>query len=72
MTLYNADIEMEVGSNMLKFLGCGAALYPKFYNSNAYFKIDQDLFLLDCGETAFRQHYIAGHFIGKKVSHSEI
>ena len=64
--LYNTDIEMEVRLNMLKFVGCGAALYPKLYNSNAYFEIDQDLFLLDCGETAFRQHYIAGHFAGKK------
>ena len=51
---------------MLKFVGCGAALYPKLYNSNAYFEIDDDLFLLDCGETAFRQHYMAGHFNGKK------
>lgn len=51
---------------MLKFVGCGAALYPKLYNSNAYFEIGEDLFLLDCGETAFRQHYIAGHFDGKK------
>ena len=51
---------------MLKFVGCGAALYPKLYNSNAYFEIGEDLFLLDCGETAFRQHFMAGHFDGKK------
>ena len=51
---------------MLKFVGCGAALYPKLYNSNAYFELGGDLFLLDCGETAFRQHFIAGHFEGKK------
>ncbi len=60
------DINTKVRLIMLKFVGCGAALYPKLYNSNAYFEIDQDLFLLDCGETAFRQHFIAGHFIGKK------
>lgn len=47
---------------MLKFTGCGAALYPELYNSNGYFILGNDLFLIDCGETAFRQHYMAGNF----------
>ncbi len=47
---------------MIGFVGCGAALYPKLYNSNGYFKLENDLFLLDCGETSFRQHYMAGNF----------
>nr|WP_296840376.1 MBL fold metallo-hydrolase [uncultured Marvinbryantia sp.] len=51
---------------MLKFTGCGAALYPKLYNSNGYFRIGEDLFLIDCGETTFRQHYMAGNFEGVK------
>lgn len=51
---------------MFKFIGCGAALYPKLYNSNAYFRLQDDLFLIDCGETAFRRHYIYGNFEGVK------
>ncbi|MDO5541201.1 MAG: MBL fold metallo-hydrolase [Eubacteriales bacterium] len=47
---------------MLGFAGCGAALYPELYNSNGYFVLDGDLFLIDCGETTFRQHYMAGNF----------
>ena len=37
-------------------------MYPKLYNSNAYFQLGDHLFLIDCGESAFRQHYMAGHF----------
>lgn len=66
-TKSNADFwesERSRQEKMLSFVGCGAALYPKLYNSNAYFMLGNDLFLIDCGETAFRQHYMAGHFDG--------
>lgn len=37
----------------LKFLGKGAAFYPKFGNTNAMFEIDKNLYFLDFGESAF-------------------
>ncbi|MPN06891.1 hypothetical protein SDC9_154148 [bioreactor metagenome] len=37
----------------LKFLGRGAAFYPAYGNTNAYFDQDGDLFFLDFGEAAF-------------------
>ncbi len=37
----------------LKFTGIGSAFNPRFKNTNAYFTIEDDLFLLDCGESVF-------------------
>lgn len=39
----------------LHFLGRGAAFYPAFRNTNAYFEKDRDLYFLDFGESAFGQ-----------------
>ncbi|MDR2952605.1 MAG: MBL fold metallo-hydrolase [Treponema sp.] len=39
----------------LRFLGLGAAFYPALKNTNALFTLGGDLYLLDCGETAFAQ-----------------
>ena len=39
----------------LHFLGRGAAFYPAFGNTNAYFTEDNDLFFLDFGESAFEK-----------------
>jgi ribonuclease BN (tRNA processing enzyme) len=39
----------------LRFLGLGAAFYPALKNTNAFFTVDNDLYLIDCGETAFAQ-----------------
>jgi len=41
----------------LSFLGYGAAFYPAFGNTSAYFIIDNVLFILDCGETTFERIY---------------
>ncbi len=37
----------------LTFLGIGAAFNPAMDNSNAYFVVDEDFFLIDCGESTF-------------------
>lgn len=37
----------------LTFLGTGAAYYPVLGSTSAYFKIEDTLYLLDCGETTF-------------------
>ena len=37
----------------LHFLGRGAAFFPAFKNTNAFFEIGKDIFFLDFGETAF-------------------
>lgn len=37
----------------LRFLGIGAAFYPALGNTGAFFTRGDDLFLIDCGETAF-------------------
>ncbi len=37
----------------LRFLGTGAAFYPALGNNGAFFACGDDLFLIDCGETAF-------------------
>ena len=37
----------------LNFLGRGAAFNPKEGNTSAYFTIDNQLFLIDCGESVF-------------------
>ena len=39
----------------LRFLGKGAAFYPAFGNTNAFFEKDGDLFFLDFGESAFEK-----------------
>lgn len=37
----------------IEFLGFGSAFNPAFKNTNAYFTILDNLYLIDCGETAF-------------------
>jgi phosphoribosyl 1,2-cyclic phosphodiesterase len=37
----------------IKFLGIGAAFNPKMDNTNGFFVNGDDLYILDCGETAF-------------------
>lgn len=37
----------------LTFLGRGAAFYPAFGNTNAYFTVENNLFFLDFGEAAY-------------------
>ena len=45
-----------IGDNMeLKFLGRGAAFYPVLGNTSAYDICDNNLFLIDCGETIFKK-----------------
>ncbi len=39
----------------LKFLGRGAAFYPVFGNTNAFFEMGEDLYFLDFGEAAFER-----------------
>lgn len=39
----------------LKFLGRGAAFYPAFGNTNAFFETNGDLFFLDFGESAYEK-----------------
>ena len=39
----------------LTFLGRGAAFYPAFGNTNAFFLSGGDLFFLDFGESAFEK-----------------
>lgn len=41
----------------LHFLGCGAAFYPVFGNTSAWFVRGTHFFLLDCGEDVFRKVY---------------
>lgn len=37
----------------LKFLGKGSAFNPTMKNTSAYFMMDKNLFLIDCGESVF-------------------
>jgi phosphoribosyl 1,2-cyclic phosphodiesterase len=39
----------------LKFIGVGSAYNPNMGNCNAYFAIEDSLFLIDCGETTFEK-----------------
>lgn len=39
----------------LNFLGRGAAFYPQLGNTNAYFVLNNSLYLLDCGESSFEK-----------------
>ena len=39
----------------LKFMGRGAAFYPAFGNTNAFFEMGEDLYFLDFGEAAFER-----------------
>lgn len=41
----------------LNFLGKGCAFYPLYGNTCAYFVKENELYLLDCGESAFEQLY---------------
>lgn len=41
----------------LKFLGKGAAFYPVLGNTSAYDICDNNLFLIDCGESVFKKLY---------------
>lgn len=41
----------------LKFLGKGSAFYPVYGNTGAYMLYGKELYLLDCGETAFDALY---------------
>lgn len=44
----------------LNFLGKGAAFYPTYGNTGAYILDQKDLYLLDCGESAFHTLYEKG------------
>ncbi|HBE86714.1 MAG TPA: hypothetical protein DDW53_17100, partial [Lachnoclostridium sp.] len=37
----------------LHFLGSGSAFYPLYKNTIAYFELNNDLYLIACGETVF-------------------
>lgn len=37
----------------LHFLGNGSAFYPQYKNTSAYFELNHDFYLIDCGETVF-------------------
>lgn len=39
----------------LKFLGKGAAFYPPFGNTSAYFTLEEDIFFIDFGESVFEK-----------------
>jgi len=39
----------------IKFLGIGAAYYPAWGSNSAFFTLGDQLYLLDCGETAFQR-----------------
>ncbi len=39
----------------LTFLGSGACFYPALHNTSAYFIYNNNLFLLDCGETVYQR-----------------
>ncbi|MCB7318201.1 MBL fold metallo-hydrolase [Lacrimispora sp. 210928-DFI.3.58] len=41
----------------LNFLGKGSAFYPVYGNTGAYFLYGKELYLIDCGETAFDHLY---------------
>ena len=41
----------------LNFLGKGSAFYPLYGNTGAYMRFEDELYLLDCGETAFDTLY---------------
>ena len=50
----------------LRFLGRGAAFYPIENNNSAYFIEDNNLFLIDCGETVFKELFINNLLKNKK------
>lgn len=37
----------------LRFSGCGSAYYPSLGNTSAWYRLDDTLFLMDCGENVF-------------------
>ena len=46
----------------LRFWGRGAAFYPLFGNTNAYFEADGDLYFIDFGESTFEKVFRAVDF----------
>lgn len=46
----------------LRFWGKGAAFYPLFGNTNAYFEADGDLYFIDFGESTFEKVFRAVDF----------
>ena len=44
----------------LKFLGCGSGFNPNLGSNAAYFIEDRTLFLIDCGESAYRRIFTLG------------
>lgn len=44
----------------LRFLGTGAAFFPEMGNNGAFFVRGDDLYLLDCGESAFAKLHRSG------------
>lgn len=38
----------------LHFWGCGAAKSPQLGNNNAWFEVEENLYLIDCGESSFQ------------------
>ncbi len=41
----------------LKFIGLGACFNPLLDNSNAYFTVNNNLYLVDCGESAYLSYW---------------
>lgn len=41
----------------LTFVGTGSAFNPVLENSNAFFSVDDRLYIIDCGETAFGKYW---------------
>lgn len=58
----------------LQFLGFGAAFYPQFGNTAAWFLHGRDFYLLDCGEDVFHkvyqlEEYKASHSVSVLITH---
>ena len=51
---------------MITFLGSGSAFNPLLGNTSAYFVRNNQLFLIDAGETVFRKLYESESNIGGK------
>lgn len=41
----------------LSFVGTGSAFNPLLENTNAFFVVGEELYLIDCGESAFARHF---------------
>ena len=44
----------------LHFMGCGSGFNPMMKNTNAFFKVEGNLYIIDCGESSFEQLYRSG------------